>query len=309
MHFGWRVFPLILSLTIAAPAFADPPATDPVAEAKRNALFEEGRKLHLEGKHAEAALKLSQVVAIRKSPQALRALGLAELDAGRVARARGHFAEALAIAKESGPAAEIEPAKKALDQSASLIGRVRVTLPADAADATFEIDGEPLVLQGGAVEVDPGKHTITAKTGETVRFSGSVSVAAGGAGSVVVVLSPSGADPSRSPRRAIGIAAVSVGAAGLVAGGVAGVLAIRAHDELSGTCAKGLCPDGDTAKIDAYHTLGLVSTVSLIAGGALAVGGAIVWWTAPSAHAQPSRGALHVTPYVGIGNAGVRGTF
>lgn len=305
MQFGWRVFPLVLSLAIAAPAFADAPALDPVAEAKRNALFEEGRKLHLEGKHAEAVLKLSQVVAIRKSPQALRALGLAELDAGRVAHARLHFAEALAIARESGPPAEVEPAKKALDQSAALVGRVTVSLPAEAVDGTFKIDGEPLVLQGGAVEVDPGTHTITAEASGKEPFSKTVAVAAGKSADVVVVLAPR----ASSPRRTIGIAAMGVGAAGLVAGGVTGVLAIGAHDELSKTCANGLCPDGDTAKIDAYHTLGLVSTVSLIAGGALAVGGAILWVTAPHAQAPASRGAVRVTPYVGLGSAGVRGSF
>lgn len=306
MQFGWRVFPLLLSLAIAAPAFADAPALDPAAEARRNALFEEGRKLHLEGKHAEAVLKLTQVVEIRKSPQALRALGLAELDAGRAARARTHFADALAIAKESGPPAEVEPAKKALDQSAGLVGRVNVKLPAEAVDATFKIDGEPLVLQGGAVEVDPGKHTITAEAAGKQPFSTTIAVAAGKSADVVVVLAQ--AAPS-SPRRAIGIAVMSVGAAGLVAGGVTGALAIAAHDDLAKTCSNGLCPDGDTPKIDAYHTMGLVSTVSLIAGGALAVGGAILWVTAPHAHAPSSRGAARVTPYVGLGHAGLIGSF
>ena len=307
MQFGWRVFPLLIGLTLAAPAFADPAALDPVAEAKRTALFEEGRKLHLEGKHAEAVSKLEQVVAMRKSPQALRALGLAELSAGRAARARGHFTEALAIAQESGPPSEIEPAQKALEQSAKLVGRVRVTLPAEAVDATFKIDGEPLVLRDGSVEADPGEHAITAEAAGKSPFSRRVTVTAGNVVEVEVVL-PS-APVEASPRRAIGLTLLGVGAAGLVAGGVTGVLAISAHDDLSKTCANGLCADGDKGKIDAYHTLGLVSTVSLIAGGALAAGGAVLFLTAPHGARPPSRGAVRVTPYVGLGAAGLRGWF
>ncbi|MFO0589018.1 MAG: hypothetical protein U0441_15820 [Polyangiaceae bacterium] len=307
MQFGWRVFPLLFCLSLAAPAFADPVALDPAAEAKRTALFEEGRKLHLEGKHAEAVSKLEQVVAIRKSPQALRALGLAELDAGRAARARGHFAEALAIAQESGPASEIEPAQKALDQSAQLVGNVRVTLPAEAVDATFKIDGQPLVLRNGSVDVDPGEHTITADAAGKSPFSRKVAVVAGKSVEVTVTLEPLPVETS--PRRTVGLVLFGVGAAGLVAGGVTGALALVAHDDLSHTCANGLCADADKGKIDAYHTLGLVSTVSLIAGGALAVGGGLLWWTAPHGPRPPSRGAVHVTPYVGLATAGVRGTF
>ncbi len=304
MRFGC-VFPLLLSLSLSAPAFADPPALDPATEAKRTALFEDGRKLHLAGKHAEAVVKLQQVVALRKSPQALRALGLAEQDAGKVLAARSHFEEALRIAKDTGPASEIDPAKKALEMVGALVGHVRVTLPAEAVDAALRIDGGSLVLKDGAVDVDPGSHTITAEGAGMQPFSRTVDVAAGGTADVDVKLVADGA--RGSIRRPLGIVVTGVGAAGLVAGAVTGILAIGAHDDLAKGCAAGLCPDGDAAKIDSYHLLGTVATVSLVAGGALAATGAVLWWTAPKA-TEP-RSSVRVTPFLGAGTVGVRGTF
>ncbi len=305
MRFGWCVFPLLLGVALASPAFADPPTLDPAAEARRTALFEEGRKLHLNGKHAEAVVKLQQVVALRKSPQALRALGLAEQDAGKVIAARSRFEEALRLATESGLTSEIEPAKRALEQVAKVVARVRVKLPAEAVDASLKIDGVGLVLKDGTVDVDPGSHTLTAEGPGLRPFAQTVVVAAGRTEEVDVKLVPDGT--RGSIRRPIGIVVTGVGAAGLVAGAVTGILAIGAHDDLSKTCAAGLCPDGDAAKIDAYHTLGTVSTVSLVAGGVLAATGAVLWITAPRA-GGPSA-ARRITPLVGAGTAGVRGTF
>lgn len=305
MRFGWCVFPLLLGIALATPAFADPPALDPAAEAKRTALFEEGRKLHLDGKHAEAVVKLQQVVALRKSPQALRALGLAEQDAGKVIAARSHFEEALRLATDTGPATEIEPAKKALEQVAKVVAHVRVTLPAEAVDASLKIDGEDLVLKDGAVDVDPGSHTLTAEGPGIRPYSESVVVAAGRTAELEVKIV---ADGTRGAfRRPLGIVVAGVGAAGLVAGAVTGILAIGAHDDLSKTCAAGLCPDSDAAKIDAYHTLGMVSTVSLVAGGVLAATGTVLWLTAPRANGSPA--ARRIAPFVGAGTVGVRGTF
>lgn len=310
MRFGWRVFPLLLGLAIATPAFADAPPLDQAAEAKRTALFEEGRKLHLAGKHAEAVVKLREVVEIRRSPQALRALGLAEQDAGKPMSARTHFEEALKMATEAGPPSEIEPAKKAIEQVRPLVPRIRVTLPAEAVDATLMIDGASLVLKDGMVEVDPGSHTLTANAVGMKPFAQTVEVAAGGVAAIDVKLA---ADPSVTIRRPLGIAIAGVGVAGLVAGAVTGILAIGAHDELSKTCAAGgACPKTDQPKIDGYHALGLASTVSFVAGGVLAVGGAVMFFTAPHGSAKRGTGGaagVRVTPFVGVGSAGIRGVF
>lgn len=309
MRFGWRVFPLLLGLAIASPAFADPQPLDPAAEAKRTALFEEGRKLHLAGKHAEAVVKLREVVAIRRSPQALRALGLAEQDAGKVLAARGHFEEALRLATDTGPATEIEPAKKAIELVKGLVPRIRVTLPAEAVDASLMLDGASLVLKDGMVEVEPGAHTLTANAPGWKPFSQTVEVAAGGVAAIDVKLV---AEEGGSIRRPLGIAIAGVGVAGLVVGGVTGILAIGAHDELGKTCVAGACPNAETSKIDGYHALGLTSTVSFVAGGVLAVGGAVLFFTAPkgSAKRAPSPAAgVTVTPFVGVASAGVRGVF
>lgn len=304
--------PLVFSLAFAPAALAEPQPLDAATEAKRTALFEEGRKLHLAGKHAEAVVKLREVVSIRRSPQALRALGLAEQDAGKVLSARTHFEEALKLATESGPASEIAPAKKAIEEVQPLVPHIRVTLPSEAVDANLQIDGAALVLKGGSVEVDPGAHTLTATASGMRPFSQTVEVAASGVATIDVTLVP---DPTATIRRPIGIAIAGVGAAGLVVGAVTGALAIGAHDELSQTCVGGTCADTDASKIDAYHALGLTSTVSFVAGGVLAIGGAVLFFTAPrtAGATAPSTRAkapgVRVTPLVGVGSLGVRGVF
>lgn len=305
MRFGWRVFPLLLALSAPGVALADPQALDPATEAKRTALFEEGRTLHLSGKHAEAVVKLREVVAIRKSPQALRALGLAEQDAGMLLDARANFEEALRMAKDTGPASEVDPAKKALATVEPMVPHIKVTVPPDAPITMLRVDGAAAALKDGALEVDPGQHTITAEAKGKQTFSQSVKVEAGGVAEVTVELRPV-AQPSTSLRRPIGIALAGVGAAGLVLGGVTGGLALAAHDDLAKKCPGGFCQGDQVPALGTYHALGVTSTVGFVAGGVLAAAGVVLFVTAPRPAAAA---AVQVVPYVGLGGAGVRVAF
>jgi len=300
VRFGWRVFalvfPLIAGLSLAPSGLAQ--ASGTAAEARRTALFEEGRTLHLKGQHAEAVEKLSEVVRIRKSPQALRALGLAESAAGKLVAAMGHLRAALQMATESGPASEVAPTKTALEELSPRVPRVRVVM---TGEGSVLVDEVAVASTAEPIEVDPGARTITARAAGKVVFTKVVQAVEREVVEVRIEVAATG-----SLRRPLGIGLAAAGGAGLVVGAITGILAIGAHDDLEKKCPTGVCPRSEQPSIDGFHALGTASTVGLVAGGVLAAAGAVVFFTAP----RVALGArVQVTPFVGVGAAGARVVF
>jgi hypothetical protein len=119
---------------------------------------------------------------------------------------------------------------------------------------------------------------------------------------------PSSSSSSSSIRRPLGIVAVGVGAAGLGAGLVTGILAIGKHSALKEACTLpgDRCPPAQKDALASYTTMGAVSTIGVVVGAAFAAGGVILIVTAPKA--APERRAW-VTPTIGPGWAGAQGAF
>jgi hypothetical protein len=112
-----------------------------------------------------------------------------------------------------------------------------------------------------------------------------------------------------SSRKTLGFIAVGVGGAGLLVGGITGGLALSKHSELTEACGDNLCPQAQMGtlkpKIDAYETVGAVSTIGFIAGGALVATGVILILTAPRSKTTQAS----VAPLVGPGFIGANGSF
>jgi hypothetical protein len=105
----------------------------------------------------------------------------------------------------------------------------------------------------------------------------------------------------------IGFIALGVGAAGLIAGGITGGLAISEHSLLDRDCdADGDCPEGRRETLDNFHTLSTISTVGFIVGGVGVAGGITLLVLAPSSKKQS--GAT-IVPYAGLGQVGAVGRF
>ena len=60
-------------------------------------------------------------------------------------------------------------------------------------------------------------------------------------------------------------------------------------------CVGDVCPPSRQEDIDSARSLGTISTIAFIVGGAGLVSGAILWFTAPS-HASEARAKLDVGP-------------
>ena len=194
---------------------------------------------------------------------------------------------------------------------------------------------------GSPVPVDPGNHTIEAsapgkqtwtKTQDVEGVGQTVTVQVDPLGDTPVAItapapggvqSPGGRDASgastdyvppttarSSPLKTSGLVVGAVGVVGLGVGTAFGVLAISKNSSANdGHCgaafggANNCDQTGLSLRSDAV-TFGNASTVSFIAGGVLAAGGAALWLFAPRASVQAG-------PTVGNGGAGltVHGTF
>ena len=112
-----------------------------------------------------------------------------------------------------------------------------------------------------------------------------------------------------STQKTIGLVALGVGAAGLLVGGITGGMAVSKHGELSESCSDGHCPKGSEpqfgSSIDSYNTLGTLSTIGFIAGGALAATGVVLIFMAPKKMTTQAT----ITPLVGLGFFGAKGSF
>ena len=111
------------------------------------------------------------------------------------------------------------------------------------------------------------------------------------------------AEKGGSSRKTIGIIVAGAGVAGLAFGGVTGLLAMSAHDDAKSKCPEypNRCASDGTAQgpNDDAQSFATMSTIGFIAGGALLIGGAALYLTAPSQTAAKIRIAPSVSAYGG----------
>jgi hypothetical protein len=232
----------------------------------------------------------------------------------------------------------LDDAKKEVDAVAAKVGAVTITVKAtgggDIPDPQVVLDEHPINSASLGVRraIDPGPHVLRAtadgyKPGE-LKFSitegGSADeplmlekdlsappVAAGPAPAAAPVASSTSTVDltTQGPSKARKIApwvAFGVGGAGLVVGGITGILAIGKHSTLSGECNPDCSSSTAKSDLDSYHSIGVVSDVGFIVAGVGGAVGAVLLLTQPKA--QPTTG-LRVVPVVGPGTVGATGSF
>jgi hypothetical protein len=211
---------------------------------------------------------------------------------------------------------------------------------------TVTLDEQPVPVAALGVKrpVDPGEHTVKAsadgwqpaETKFTVADAGATTASlkmtkltgpapAAGAtpptssqpaatastGGSTPPAADTGTPSSGSMQRTLGLVGMGAGVVGLGVGAVTGILAIGKHSTLTTECTGtgGTCvTDQSQQDLSSYHSIGMISTIGFIAGGVLAAGGAVLFFTAPKASSAPATG-LRVMPVVGIGSVGAVGTF
>jgi hypothetical protein len=152
-------------------------------------------------------------------------------------------------------------------------------------EAVVKFSGRPLALAAGTVQpvAATGAEGQSAATLTTTTPAQPQAAAGGGA------------------QQTWGWVAVSVGAAGLILGGVTGIV-VSSDSSLRSSCPNG--PACTASKVSTYNMMRTLSTVGLIAGGVSAVVGVtLLVWT-------PKReGDTHAALWLGPGSVALKGTF
>lgn len=217
-------------------------------------------------------------------------------------------------------------AKKALAAAQPRIAKLKIAVAAPSgAEVTIQVDDVATATRSSMRFVDPGEHVVLASAPGFTSASATVRVGEGGAEAVALVLEPKTplaasaeeAIPS-APLRPIEttrpagrdltgpIFVMSVGAAGIGAGAILGLVAMNKTNHVKESCVNDVCPRSVQSDVADAHAFGTASTVALVAGFGAAAAGA-VWLLALPEKKAPS--SARVTPVVGPGSAGVAGTF
>jgi tetratricopeptide (TPR) repeat protein len=289
----------ILALALAAPgagAEGNPQATK---------LFEQGRALAEQGKYKEACELYEKSYRLERAAGTMLNLGDCAEREGKLREAWQMYDAAAFEFVKGGKAAQAKFARGRADALAPKLATVVVRL-ADlrARELTVRIAGRAVPPATEIVErLDPGAISIEVSATGREPFSTSVTAALGEQVLVEVpalkvverheVAPPPVEQPVHSRRkRSRVVLAAGFSGAGAIALGVAGVFALRARSAYNDYEAKQVelgcidtCSDENRAILDPYFDRAArradLATGFVIGGAALAVGGAILYLTAP----------------------------
>jgi hypothetical protein len=296
---AWLVAVALLSSSAAAEESVE----------KAKTLYNSGLDLRDAGDHKGAKKMFEAALAAVKSP-------IVALDLAREHVALGELVAALEVASSVAaiPMAPEETEKSALARAEA----AKLAVALEKRVATIVVAGPPnalLVIDGTRVEtaskrVDPGKHTVFVGSVLT-RFD--VDLKEGETKKIVVdtpapVVVPPPAPPPVVERKShtltyVGLSTTGVG---LVVGTITGVLAISRADSVRDRCSpSGECAPSASSDLSAVRTLGTISTISFAVAGSGLVLAAFGW--VRDSESKPQH-AL-VRPWLGVGSAGVVGSF
>ncbi|MEO7330652.1 MAG: hypothetical protein ABI193_18905 [Minicystis sp.] len=330
---------LLLGVSLT-PALASAQTSDADRATARN-LASEGQDALEKNDFTTAADRFSRADALIHAPTLLLGLAHAQIGLGKLVTAQETYAR---IVREGVPprsppafAKAVKDAARELDALGPRIPTVIIQVSGanGASGASVTLDGAlvPSAALGVKRPVDPGKHTIRASAPGLSTSEVTLTLREGKSESVTLALTPASADtppvappPHSAPplvvsggappaverkggtstQKILGVSALGLGGAGLILGGVTGLLALGKHKQLKKDCPGGVCPASAQPTLDDYHLMGTLSTVGFIVGGVGVAGGAVLFLTAPST--KPAKEATLV-PVVGAGYLGVKGTF
>ena len=191
----------------------------------------------------------------------------------------------------------------------------------------------PAALVGIPRPVNPGKHEFKATAPGFAAAEKSLTVKEGEALSLVLDLKPTAAPasgpidtekpgpgdqitppPKAGAARYVGVGMIGVGVVGLVVGGVFSGLYASKRGEANAafdTCGVGCSgPPSDVVRAldNDANGKGTIGVIGLAAGGALAIGGTVLF-VMSKPKAPPAPAVAQVEPWIGFGSAGVAGRF
>ncbi len=308
-------------------------------KAAAESLFDQGVQLLKKGEYEKACVKLEKSQAVEPGIGTLLYLGECYKKLGRTASAWATFREAASKAQAAGEEDRARAGNTRADELEPELSFVSFEVAPETAqlEGLVVIQGESEVspaLFGTKVPVDPGELTVVASAPGHEPFEISISIQKGPAETTISIpklpavpeaeqppeASSSPATTSEDPatprdqgarpgatQRGIGIAVGVVGLAAVGAGSVFGVLAINKDKAADQVCGETTCDPGSNGYDDSdkARLYGNISTIAIAAGATLAVGGLVLYLTAPDKETT----ALQLAPTLGGAQLSLGGTF
>lgn len=322
---------LIASVVLAAAA---PAAAQDKAAAE--ALFQDGRRLAAQGKHAEACDKFAASDKLDPSVGARIQLGQCNEAQGKTASAWASFKAAQNLAARLGDSRRAEVAKKEAARLEPKLTYVVIRAAGPSGGLTVRFDGaeKPTALLGQRFPVDPGSHSVAASADGKKGWAKTVDVSEPGA--VVEIEIPAlealagppdgapadnrppdghpettpvepGAEPPSRTRARIGYGVGAAGIALTATGAVFGALAKSKYDSRTdgGECdPNNVCSDAGLAIIDSAKSRALIATILVPAGLVAAGVGVYLILSAPDQSEGVSVGPMVDRDRVGLAVGG-----
>lgn len=293
---------LAVLLALSTPAFADPSPAD-VESAK--AQYLEGIALREKGDEAGALVRFKAAFALVPTPITALEVGRSQLALGKILDGRDTLMKASRMPKVDGESAKAEEARdeagKLADGAKSRLATLTVA-PVDG--STVTVDGSVLPKDAAMAPrvVDPGHHVVVVKTA-TSEGHAEVDLKEGESNTVTVPMHD--VERGRVALSPLVFVGFGVGAAGLLTGAATGIGAIVTAGSLKNDCPNMVCPASSASTIDTSKTLGTVSTIAFIVGGAgvvLGIVGIVI------SKREPPKTAW-IAPMIGVGALGIEGGF
>jgi hypothetical protein len=334
------------SLAVTGLAFAEPSAAD--KETARG-LMAEGRVARDKGDLKAALKAFSGADALMHVPTTGLEVARTQAAMGLLVEARDTALRIMRSAEKPGDPAPFKRARDAaatLNEEVegripSLTVNVKNVPEGETPSVTIDDTPVPGALLGEPRKLDPGHHVVVAKAG-SVDGKQEVDLAEKEKKEVTVELpAPAAADASNASTgdgdqtatkeapaeqggksgfsKALLFGGFGLAGAGVIAGTITGVLSMSKTNTIknSSACAGNVCGPQEYDDINSARSMATLSTVSFVVAGAGAVMGVIGLFTGNSASpsstspekAPRDESTSRIEPWLGLGAAGLRGSF
>lgn len=286
------------ALLSAVPARAGE-AADKAAAQK---LLMQGNQLVGDGEYLGALEKYKAAYDKFPSPKLLVNIGSTLRQLGRNVEAAEIFEQYLRDPKTD--ATKTSQIQRVLQEIDSVIGRLKIEV--NMADAKVRLDGKELpgFKSGTVIRVEPGDHSVVAEREGFPTAVQTLRVGPHDEKTVQLTLAP----PQKivveraGPQKTISFIVGGVGVGGLLAGGIAGIVAVTKNQAAKGHCAAMASKPGsalicDQSGVDlgrSAKTSATVSTVALAVGGAATITGLVLYLTVPKPKPEAPRVGLRL---------------
>jgi hypothetical protein len=338
----------LLALALATPAWAAEPDASTRAAARKIAT--DGVAALQQGDAELASQKLEKAFELLPAPSIALWSARALIKRGQLVEASERLLQAGRLPPSEGNerAVQAQAQKDAALELAELgprIPKLVITLDgAQPSEVSVTLDGKVLApaLLGEEQPANPGAHKVTGTRGaeqaeeafslvetQTAQVvlhfhgpapklaatappsAGQVPLAPPAAASAAPATAPSAAVKPSGGSHTLAFVALAVGGAGLITGGVTGLIALGKRGDLdkNAACKDGKCLPSAQGDVDSFRSMRTVSSIGFIAGGVFAATGVVLLLTGGSSSQKGERAAPQLALQLAPGSVSLTRSF